>query len=159
LREKDFVVSKTDQTGKLTDGNPIFIEFSGYIEAEHIGQDHNIRCHPDMPRSVFKYRKMLVAEQQVDRRQAITAGISVLTNYIDITKGITVNSFLIFNCKNSLSLLLLSLATVHFTVAVGLMLAPAIYFSCILLVFFRFRSQVKKENQILYIKIRGSYEL
>ncbi len=54
MREDDFLVSRTDLKGKLTYGNQIFIEFSGYSEAELLGQQHNIVRHPDMPRGVFK---------------------------------------------------------------------------------------------------------
>jgi PAS domain S-box-containing protein len=54
MREDDFLVSKTDLKGKLTYGNQIFIEYSGYSEAELLGQQHNIVRHPDMPRGVFK---------------------------------------------------------------------------------------------------------
>lgn len=54
MREGDFIVSKTDTKGIITYGNPIFIEFSGYTEAELIGSQHNIIRHPDMPRSAFK---------------------------------------------------------------------------------------------------------
>lgn len=54
MREDDFIVSKTDLTGRITYGNRIFIEFSGYSEAELIGSQHNIIRHPDMPRGVFQ---------------------------------------------------------------------------------------------------------
>ncbi|WP_239003118.1 PAS domain-containing protein [Dechloromonas sp. TW-R-39-2] len=54
MRENDFIVSKTNAKGIITYGNPIFIEFSGYTEAELLGSQHNIIRHPDMPRSVFK---------------------------------------------------------------------------------------------------------
>ena len=54
MRENDFIVSKTNTKGIITYGNPIFIEFSGYSEAELIGTQHNIIRHPDMPRSAFK---------------------------------------------------------------------------------------------------------
>ncbi len=55
LREDDFIVSKTDTSGRITYGNRIFIEFSGYSEKELIGAQHNIIRHPDMPRGVFKF--------------------------------------------------------------------------------------------------------
>ncbi|MGI9134796.1 MAG: PAS domain-containing protein [Rhodoferax sp.] len=55
MREDDFLVSKTDLKGRLTYGNQTFIEFSGYSEAELLGQQHNIVRHPDMPRGVFKF--------------------------------------------------------------------------------------------------------
>lgn len=54
MREDDFIVSKTDLKGRITYGNRIFIEFSGYSEAELLGAQHNIIRHPDMPRAVFK---------------------------------------------------------------------------------------------------------
>lgn len=54
MREDDFIVSKTDLKGRITYGNRIFIEFSGYSEQELIGAQHNIIRHPDMPRAVFK---------------------------------------------------------------------------------------------------------
>jgi len=54
MREDDFIVSKTDLKGRITYGNRIFIEFSGYSESELLGAQHNIIRHPDMPRAVFK---------------------------------------------------------------------------------------------------------
>jgi len=54
MRESDFIVSKTDLTGRIIYGNEIFIEFSGYEEFELLGSQHNIVRHPDMPRVVFK---------------------------------------------------------------------------------------------------------
>jgi PAS domain S-box-containing protein len=55
MREDDFLVSKTDLKGRITYGNRIFIEYSGYSEAELLGHQHNIVRHPDMPRGVFKF--------------------------------------------------------------------------------------------------------
>jgi len=54
MRENDFIVSKTDLKGRITYGNRIFVEFSGYDLGELIGAQHNIIRHPDMPRAVFK---------------------------------------------------------------------------------------------------------
>lgn len=54
MREDDFIVSMTDLKGRITYGNRIFIEYSGYSEAELIGTQHNIIRHPDMPRAVFQ---------------------------------------------------------------------------------------------------------
>lgn len=54
MREDDFIVSMTDTKGRITYGNRIFIEFSGYTEKELLGSQHNIIRHPDMPRAVFK---------------------------------------------------------------------------------------------------------
>lgn len=55
MRENDFIVSKTDLKGRITYGNRIFMEFSGYSEKELMGVQHNIIRHPDMPRGVFKF--------------------------------------------------------------------------------------------------------
>jgi PAS domain S-box-containing protein len=54
MRENDYIVSMTDASGRITYGNRIFIEFSGYSESELLGTQHNIIRHPDMPRAVFK---------------------------------------------------------------------------------------------------------
>jgi len=54
MREDDFIVSKTDLKGRITYGNRVFVEFSGYEEEELLGAQHNIIRHPDMPRAVFK---------------------------------------------------------------------------------------------------------
>ncbi|OYY92411.1 MAG: aerotaxis receptor Aer [Hydrogenophilales bacterium 28-61-23] len=54
MRDDEFIASKTDLKGRITYGNRIFIEFSGYSEAELLGTQHNIIRHPDMPRAVFK---------------------------------------------------------------------------------------------------------
>lgn len=54
MRENDFIVSKTDLKGRITYGNRIFVEFSGYPLDELLGAPHNIIRHPDMPRAVFK---------------------------------------------------------------------------------------------------------
>jgi PAS domain S-box-containing protein len=55
MREDDFLVSKTDLKGRITYGNRIFVEYSGYSEEELLGKQHNIVRHPDMPRGVFKF--------------------------------------------------------------------------------------------------------
>jgi len=52
--ENLFIVSKTDTKGKITYGNDLFIEISGYSEKELIGAPHNILRHTDMPKAVFK---------------------------------------------------------------------------------------------------------
>ncbi len=54
LGEEEFIVSKTDTTGKITYANRVFMEISGYGEKELLGVQHNIIRHPDMPRAVFK---------------------------------------------------------------------------------------------------------
>ncbi len=54
MRDNDFIVSMTDVKGRITYGNRIFIEFSGYPWQELVGVQHNIIRHPDMPRCVFK---------------------------------------------------------------------------------------------------------
>lgn len=50
----EIIVSKTDTTGRITYANDIFLQVSGYTEAEILGQPHNIVRHPEMPRCVFK---------------------------------------------------------------------------------------------------------
>lgn len=52
--EEEFIVSKTDLKGRITYGNALFIQISGYDESELINQPHNILRHSDMPAVVFK---------------------------------------------------------------------------------------------------------
>ncbi|MDD3598491.1 PAS domain-containing protein [Sulfuricurvum sp.] len=54
LNASDFIVSKTDKSGKIIYGNKYFIKISGYEEDELIGSPHSILRHPDMPKVVFK---------------------------------------------------------------------------------------------------------
>lgn len=64
MRESDFIVSKTDCKGKITYCNRVFIEFSGYTEAELLGAPHNIIRHPDMPRGAFLLLWQTIASGQ-----------------------------------------------------------------------------------------------
>ena len=54
LDPKRYIVSETDEKGKITFCNEYFMEVSGYSKEELIGKAHNIVRHPDMPRIVFK---------------------------------------------------------------------------------------------------------
>lgn len=52
--EDKIIVSRTDEKGRITYCNSIFIQISEYSEKELIDQPHSILRHPDMPRCVFK---------------------------------------------------------------------------------------------------------
>ncbi|NRA87121.1 MAG: PAS domain-containing protein [Rhizobiales bacterium] len=54
FNDDDIIVSKTDLKGHLTYTNKVFLDISGYTEAEIIGKPHNIIRHPEMPRCIFK---------------------------------------------------------------------------------------------------------
>lgn len=54
LDPKRYIVSETDEKGKITYCNDYFMEVSGYSREELIGQPHSIVRHPDMPKIVFK---------------------------------------------------------------------------------------------------------
>ncbi|HFB53941.1 MAG TPA: PAS domain S-box protein [Sulfurimonas autotrophica] len=54
LDPKRYIVSETDEKGKITFANDYFQEVSGYSEEELIGKPHSIVRHPDMPKVVFK---------------------------------------------------------------------------------------------------------
>ena len=54
LDPKRYIVSETDEKGKITYCNDYFIEVAGYTKEELIGKPHSIIRHPDMPRVVFK---------------------------------------------------------------------------------------------------------
>ncbi len=49
-----YIVSETDEKGRITFANDYFMEVSGYTLEELIGKPHNIVRHPDMPKVVFK---------------------------------------------------------------------------------------------------------
>jgi methyl-accepting chemotaxis protein len=54
LRDDTMIVSKTDLKGRITYVNKDFLEISGFIEAELIGEPHNLVRHPDMPAEAFE---------------------------------------------------------------------------------------------------------
>jgi PAS domain S-box-containing protein len=54
MNEDDFIVSKTDTSGKLTYVNKIFMDMAVMTEEDLLGKPHNIIRHPDMPKAVFK---------------------------------------------------------------------------------------------------------
>jgi len=54
LDPKRYIVSETDEKGKITFCNDYFKEVSGYTNEELIGKAHSIVRHPDMPKVVFK---------------------------------------------------------------------------------------------------------
>ncbi|WP_419770402.1 MAG: PAS domain-containing protein [Candidatus Marinarcus sp.] len=54
MGENDFIVSKTDEKGKITYCNEIFMTMAGYAEDELLGKNHNIIRHPDMPKVAFQ---------------------------------------------------------------------------------------------------------
>lgn len=54
FNENDFIVSKTDLTGKLTYTNKLFLDVAGYSEDEVLGKQHNIIRHKNMPRAIFE---------------------------------------------------------------------------------------------------------
>ncbi len=48
------IVSRTDTAGIITQCNQSFVDMSGYLEAELVGQPHSILRHPDMPAAAFR---------------------------------------------------------------------------------------------------------
>lgn len=54
LEDGASIVSKTDLRGVITFVNQDFIDASGYLERELIGQPHNLVRHPDMPAQAFE---------------------------------------------------------------------------------------------------------
>ncbi|MDD5052541.1 MAG: PAS domain-containing protein [Sulfuricurvum sp.] len=54
LKDTDFLVSQTDEKGKIIFANDDFCKIAGYSLDELIGQPHSIVRHRDMPRSAFK---------------------------------------------------------------------------------------------------------
>ncbi|TAH48965.1 MAG: PAS domain S-box protein [Betaproteobacteria bacterium] len=54
LRDDDWIVSKTDPTGRIIYLNRTFMRIANYRESELLGRQHNAIRHPDMPRGVFR---------------------------------------------------------------------------------------------------------
>lgn len=55
LADGEFIVSKTDTSGRITYCNRTFMKIAGYSEKELLNVQHNIVRHPDMPRGVFRF--------------------------------------------------------------------------------------------------------
>jgi len=55
LGPDDFIVSKTDTSGRITYANRIFMDICGFPESDLLNVQHNIIRHPDMPRGVFRF--------------------------------------------------------------------------------------------------------
>ncbi len=54
LKSDDFLVSQTDEKGKILFANNDFCKVAGYELNELVGKPHNIVRHPDMPKAAFK---------------------------------------------------------------------------------------------------------
>jgi aerotaxis receptor len=53
LGNTDFLVSETDENGKIVFANEDFVKISGYSLEELLGKPHNIVRHQDMPKEAF----------------------------------------------------------------------------------------------------------
>ena len=53
LPENEFIYSRTDLKGVITEANEAFCNVSGFTREEMIGQPHNMVRHPDMPEAAF----------------------------------------------------------------------------------------------------------
>ena len=54
LKSENFLVSQTDESGKIIFANDDFCKIAGYSVEELVGQPHSIVRHKDMPRAAFK---------------------------------------------------------------------------------------------------------
>ncbi len=54
LPEGEFIYSRTDSKGQITEANEAFAHISGYERDEMLGQPHNMVRHPDMPPQAFQ---------------------------------------------------------------------------------------------------------
>jgi len=54
LPEGEFIYSRTDLKGQITEANEAFCKISGYIREEMVGQPHNMVRHPEMPPAAFE---------------------------------------------------------------------------------------------------------
>jgi aerotaxis receptor len=54
LQDTDFLVSETDEKGRILFASDDFMKISGFSLDELVGQPHSIVRHPDMPKAAFK---------------------------------------------------------------------------------------------------------
>ena len=54
LPENQFIYSRTDLKGMITEANEAFCDVSGFSREEMLGQPHNMVRHPDMPIAAFE---------------------------------------------------------------------------------------------------------
>ena len=54
LPENEFIYSRTDLKGVITEVNEAFCKVSGFTRDEMVGQSHNMVRHPDMPIAAFQ---------------------------------------------------------------------------------------------------------
>ncbi len=54
LPENQFIYSRTDLKGQITEANEAFCAVSGFTREEMLGQPHNMVRHPDMPIAAFE---------------------------------------------------------------------------------------------------------
>lgn len=54
LSDDVYLISETDDKGRILFANDAFCEIAGYTIDELIGKPHNIVRHADMPRAAFK---------------------------------------------------------------------------------------------------------
>ena len=64
MRENYFIVSKTDTKGRITYGNEIFIEFSGYSEKELQEIPARTLIHPDDTALIESFQEVLMANPE-----------------------------------------------------------------------------------------------
>ena len=53
LPENEFIYSRTDLKGQITEANEAFCQVSGFTREELLNQPHNIVRHPDTPPMLF----------------------------------------------------------------------------------------------------------
>ncbi len=54
LEPTEFIVTKSDLSGRITYANRTFMSIANYPESFLLGKQHNLVRHPDMPRGVFR---------------------------------------------------------------------------------------------------------
>lgn len=54
LPEGEFIYSRTDHKGVITEANEAFCRISAYTREDMIGKSHNIVRHPDVPPAAFE---------------------------------------------------------------------------------------------------------
>jgi PAS domain S-box-containing protein len=64
LPDNELIISKTDPQGNITYCNRAFMRTAGYSEKELLNAQHNIICHPYMPRGVYRHLWQMLEKGQ-----------------------------------------------------------------------------------------------
>ncbi|PKO36431.1 MAG: hypothetical protein CVU33_18430 [Betaproteobacteria bacterium HGW-Betaproteobacteria-6] len=87
LPEGQFIYSRTDLNGNITEANEAFANISGFCREEMIGQSHNLVRHPDMPEEAVA--GMRTGAAQVENGVTLVQNAQNALREINVQMGVT----------------------------------------------------------------------